>query len=88
MTTFQTYETTGAIDEDGVLHVEPFVGVPAGCYIVSIRMLPEESLDYDDSDPGPEDHAAVSATSATYWTDPDEDIYTVEDGKPYDSTQD
>ena len=36
MTSFQTFETTGTIDENGVLQVAPFVGVPLGQVRVSV----------------------------------------------------
>jgi len=39
-TTFQTVETTGTIDENGVLKVAPLVGIPAGQVRVLIMWPP------------------------------------------------
>ncbi len=73
MTSFQTFETTGTIDENGVLRVEPFAGAPAGQVRVSIK-VPTEVL------------TAMSTPLFNYWTDPAEDVYTREDGRPYEAT--
>lgn len=89
MTSFQTFETTGAIDENGVLRVAPFAGVPAGQVVVSVK-VPQEVLDYDDSDLSPKQwNAGVSRLMASHFQDdPEEDIYTLEDGQPYDTAKD
>lgn len=90
MTSFQTFETTGTVDENGVLQVAPFVGVPAGQVVVSVKVPKNEALDYDDSDLSPEQwNAGLTRLMAPHFSDdPAEDIYTREDGKPYDGTQD
>ena len=83
MTSFQTFETTGTVDENGVLQVEPFVvGAPPGQVRLSVA-LATSPLDYDDSEPTPQELAAMSMTTFADWADPAEDIYSVEDGKPY-----
>lgn len=87
MTSFQMFETTGIVDENGMLQVEPLVGVPAGRVRVSLAV---SKNGYDDSDLSPQQwNAGVSRLMAPHFTgDPVEDIYTLEDGKPYDATLD
>ena len=87
MTSFQTFETTGVVDENGVLQVAPFVGVPAGLVRVSVAVSKDA---YDDFDLSPQQwNAGLSRLMAPHFADdPDEDIYSREDGKPYDATQD
>lgn len=89
MISFQTFETTGAVDENGVLQVEPFVGVPAGRVRVSVA-LAIEPPDYDDSDLSVAqwNRGLTRLMAPRFMDDSPEDIYSREDGRPYDATQD
>ncbi len=77
MTSFQTFETTGMVDENGVLQVEPFVGVPAGQVRVWVFVpeATEASLDYDDSEPTSDELTAMSQAILGDWKHPAEDFY-------------
>jgi len=86
--TFQTIETTATVDENGILKVAPLVGVAPG----EVRLLVIVAPPYDAEAPDltmEEWHAGVSRLMAPFFADdPEEDIYSLEDGKPYDATQD
>ena len=90
MTSFQTFETVGTVDENGVLQSTPITGVRAGAVRLLVMVPQEEPPNYDDSDLSPEQwKAGLSRLMAPHFADdPAEDIYTREDGKPYDATQD
>lgn len=86
-TTFQTVETTGTIDENGVLTVAPLVGVAPGTvrlFVLVTTLVSDEVPDYDDSEPTAVELAALQSHSFPEWDDPAEDIYTWEDGEPVD----
>ncbi len=86
MTSFQTFETTGFVDENGVLQVEPFVGVPAGRVRVSLAVPLEtkEDEDYTLEPIGEEawHRSIITNPVFAFLADPAEDIYTLEDGEP------
>jgi len=87
MTSFQTFETMGTIDENGVLQVAPFAGVRAGQVRVWVSVA--ESAAGASELSSAQWHSGLSRLMAPHFQDdPEEDIYTLEDGKPYDATQD
>ena len=74
----QAIELTGTIDENGQLHLDsPVAGVGQGR--VRVILLREEA------DIGEEEwlKAAASNPAFDFLADPDEDIYALDDGKPF-----
>ncbi|RYG71163.1 hypothetical protein EON80_05645 [bacterium] len=85
--TLQT--TTARVDENGVLHgLEILESLKSK--VVQVVVILEKEEDYDDSDlTSLQWHRGLSVLMAPHFQDdPAEDIYTLEDGKPYDATQD
>ena len=68
-------------DENGFLHsVRPVPELSATRVIAQVE-APNE-LDYELSDPTPEEFDAMQSLAFEDWADPAEDIYTIEDGIP------
>jgi hypothetical protein len=73
-------------DENGFLHsVRPFPELSAPRILATADA--EEEIEYDDSEPTPQEVTAMSAAAFADWADPAEDIYSMEDGKPYNSDE-
>jgi len=86
--TFQTIETTATVDEHGVLKVAPLVGVAAGEVRLIVFVTPQKESEAPDLS-RKQWHAGLSRLMAPHFADdPEEDIYSKEDGKPYDAKQD
>jgi len=87
--TFQAYEATGTLDENGVLEVAPFVGATAGRVRVTVLVAPllpvetqDENYSLEEMDEKTWHHGIVSNPVFDFLKDPAEDIYTAEDGEP------
>ncbi len=87
--TFQTFEATGILDENGVLEVAPFVGATAGRVRVTVLVAPllpagmqEENYALDEIDEKTWHRGIVSNPVFDFLRDPAEDIYTLDDGEP------
>ena len=86
--------TTAVIDENGVLRgLEPLLNARGETVQIVIIRLEKETgpeSEYDDSELTPEQwHYGVSRLmAANVEHDSEEDIYSLEDGKPYDASQD
>ena len=85
-----TLQTISAeIDENGVLHgLQKLEALRS--QIVQVVVVTNGEADYDDFNLTPAQwHRGISNLMAeTFVDDPEEDIYSREDGKPYDATQD
>ena len=71
----KTIELTGNVDEQHRLHVEVPANVPPGPVKVIVQ-LPDHEEDGDHGDW----ERGVAQVWATDWSDPAENIYTLEDG--------
>jgi hypothetical protein len=71
----KSIELIGRVDEQHRLCLEVPAQVPPGPVKVTLEVVEEEADDWA---------AAVSQRWAADWSDPREDIYTLEDGKPED----
>jgi len=83
-TLIKAIEATGSIDETGQLRLDAPLPIH-GPSRVRVILLPPEDIEYDDSEISEAEWLRwVSASLADYLNDPEEDIYTLEDGKPLD----
>lgn len=73
----RTIKLTGHVDEQHRLNVEVPADVPPGPVAITLELEPTE-----EGESSQFWAQAVSAAWATEWSDPREDIYTLEDGKP------
>ena len=72
-------EMTGTVDEQGHLHLDEPLTVPASSRVRIILLFPEEA----DIDEHEWLRGATSNSAFDFLKDPAEDIYTLADGKPF-----
>ena len=75
-------EMTGTVDENRQLHLDgalPFAG-PKRVRVIVLSPLTEIPKDWDETEWL---KAAMSSPAFKYLRDPEEDIYTIHDGKPF-----
>lgn len=86
-----TLQTTRArVDENGELHGLELLKSLRGREVQVVLVVDETAVEYDDSELTPAQwNRGLSILMAPHFVDdPEEDIYTREDGKPYDASQD
>lgn len=85
--------TTAIIDENGVLRgLEPLLNARGETVQIVVIRLEKDAgseLDYDDSELTPQqwERGAARLMAAELEDNPEEDIYSREDGKPFDASQ-
>jgi len=86
--TFQTFEATGILNENGVLEVAPFVGATAGRVRVTVLVAPllpaetqDENYSLEEIDEKTWHRGIASNPVFDFLKDPAEDIYSLEDGE-------
>ncbi len=75
----KTIETTGIIDEENQLQLDEPLPIKGPTRVRVLIMLDEE----DDIDQSEWLRAAASNPAFDFLKDPEEDIYTITDGKPF-----
>lgn len=87
----ETMQTTAVFDANGILHATtPLPGRDGEQVQIVVIRLREEPTDYDDTNLTPAQWArGLSVLMERYFADdPAEDIYSAEDGQPYNASQD
>lgn len=74
-------ETTGTIDEHNQLHLDNPLPISGPSRVRVIVLFPDESDEWDEAEWL---KAAASNPVFDFLEDPTEDIYALEDGKPFD----